>query len=444
LVAWLTLAFACTTLLLVGLGSAYLYYSLGQILTQEGEDDLEWEAAAAVRRLNESPNALHREFLTITANVWVRIFDASGQVVNQSTGIDEAVPLRTHPLQSTAGSWEEVKGAHGERIRIFYASYSAGHVQVIRNFNPEDRRLLRFRRTLFLTLGLTSVAAALVGFALARKGLAPLKHLADQAKNIHPEALSTRLQLEIVPLELRPLIEALNHSLSRLESAFQRLSTLNADMAHELRTPLHSLRLEAERILSLPDLSETTEDSLVGMMETLDHMGVMIGQMLFLARNEDPSTVIEPVELNALDLLMSVKEPFESLAEEKSLRIEVSAAADLHLRGDATLLRRAFHNLVDNAIRYAPVGSCVSLEARELPTGLALEVLDHGEGMSAEFQSSIGQRFIRPDRSRSRITGGTGLGLAIVQSIAKLHGAVLEIESHPAETTRIRLLFPRI
>jgi two-component system heavy metal sensor histidine kinase CusS len=282
-----------------------------------------------------------------------------------------------------------------------------------------------------------------VGLAIARNGLAPLRHLALQAQRIHPEALAARLQLEDTPVELAPLVEALNHSLSRLEAAFARLSALNADMAHELRTPVHSLRLETERILSQEDLPAATEDGLAGMMETLDHMAAMIGQMLFLARTEDPATVIQPVALEARELLLSAREPFESLAEEGDVRLEVSAPPALRVRGDATLLRRALHNLVDNAIRHAPPGSRVELRAEPSAAGATLVVRDQGEGIPAAFLTVLGQRFIRPDASRSRRTGGAGLGLAIVQSIVKLHGGQLEIRSDAERGTEVRMDFPR-
>jgi two-component system heavy metal sensor histidine kinase CusS len=438
LVLKLSLAFACTTLVLVGLGGIYLQYSLGQILGREAEDDLREEAAAVVRRLDEAPD---RGLPGMGTGFQVRIYDRTGQVVDASPGIDSAVPLRVRAADG--GDLEEIRSPRGVRLRVLYAAFTDGRLQVIRDFSPEARRLRRFRQTMIIRLVVTVLTAALVGYVIARKGLAPLQHLADQARNIHPEALSARLRLEDPPLELQPLTDALNQSLSRLEEAFARLSELSADMAHELRTPVHALRLEAERTLSSPDLPEATEDALVGMMETLDHMGALISQMLFLAKSEDPSTVIAPMELRVLDLFRSAEEPFESLAEERGLRLELDVPRDFTLQGDPTLLRRALHNLVDNALRDAPEGTAVVLRARELPDGAVLEISDQGEGIPEGFLASIGQRFLRSDASRSRTTGGAGLGLAIVHSIAKLHGAAFEIHSRPGAGTRARLVFPR-
>jgi signal transduction histidine kinase len=110
--------------------------------------------------------------------------------------------------------------------------------------------------------------------------------------------------------------------------------------------------------------------------------------------------------------------------------------------GDPTLLRRALHNLIANALRHAPEGSVVRLSAREGAEGVALEVEDQGEGIPAEAVAKLGQRFLRPDPSRSRGSGGAGLGLAIVQGIARMHGGRLEVVRLEPAGTLARLVLP--
>ena len=179
------------------------------------------------------------------------------------------------------------------------------------------------------------------------------------------------------------------------------------------------------------------------MMETLDHMGAMIGQMLFLARIEDPAAVLQKTSLAVPELLQSAFAPFELLAEEAELQIQIEAAAGLRVVGDATLLRRALHNLIDNAIRHAPPGSLVTVRAWEAPHAVVLCVTDQGEGISLAQRQNLGQRFLRSDPSRSRGTGGTGLGLAIVQGIVQLHGGDLEIQGGAEAGTQVHLRLPR-
>lgn len=434
----LSVGFALTTLILVGLGSAYLYSSLNRILLREGEDDLNRATASIIRRLEES----HGTSAHLVEGIEMRIFDQSGRMILQSPGMP-ALPFLQNSEPGKAMP-AEIQTESGVRFMVLGTDSLSGHVQVARDLSPEARRLSRFRRALLATLGLTTLAAAFVGLWISRRGLRPLRFLADQALNIHPEALATRLHLAESPAELSPLVDALNRSLSRLETAFSRLAALNADMAHELRTPVHALKIEAERLLSQTDLPLEVEEGLSGMMETLDHMGAMIGQMLFLARIEDPSAVLDRTRLCAKDLLRSTVEPFELLAEEAGVYFEVKAPPDLYITGDGILLRRALHNLIDNAIRHSPIGSMVSIQAWESPESAILCVGDHGKGIPEAHRQKLGQRFLRSDPSRSRDTGGTGLGLAIVHSIVHLHGGEFEIRSTPEEGTQAFLLLPRI
>lgn len=433
----LSASFALTTFVLVGAGSAYLYRSLERILMREGEDDLRRASADIIRRMEEPGGGAGG----VVEGYEVRILDRSGQVVRQTQGMPGLVPAGTAPGGGD-GNFALV-GEGPSRFMVLDSGFRSGRLQLARDLSPEARRLNRFRRALWATLGLTSVAAAVVGLWMSRRGLAPLRHLADQAQKIHPESLATRLHLEGTPEELGPLVEALNRSLSRLETAFSRLAALNADMAHELRTPVHSIQVEAERLLSLKDLAPEVEEGLSGMMETLDHMGAMIGQMLFLARIEDPGAVLVKAPLPAGALLEGALEPFELLGEESGVLLAVKAPGDMVVRGDGILLRRAVHNLIDNAIRHAPAGTTVTVQAWEAPDASVLCVEDEGEGIPEVHRQNLGQRFLRPDPSRSRDTGGTGLGLAIVQSIVHLHGGKLEIRSGGAGGTQAMIVLPQ-
>lgn len=438
------MAFAMATFLLVGLGSIYLYLSLAQFIRKEGNDELRHAVSAVVQRLNSDDELPDRELLDVEDRVLVRVTDASGHVLIETDGMSHIAPLQAFPLPHASWLFMELQGPTGAKVKTLAAQYRKGWVQVARDLGYEERLLAKFRKTLFTTLSLTSLFAALTGYWMAKRGLSSLSDLALQADSIHPETLGTRLSPTGFPVELEPLTHALNRTLSRLETAFAGLSTLNADMAHELRTPLHALRLETEILLSLENLPESMEERLAGMIETLDHMGAMIEQMLFLARSEDPATIIERNPLNVKTLLDSGKAPFESLAEERDISLEVTAPADLRVFADATLLRRALHNLLANALRHAPPRTVVRLNGRAEDDKVVLRISDEGTGIPAAFLAQLGQRFIRPDASRSRETGGAGLGLAIVQSILRLHGGTMIVRSEQGQGTSVDLIFPQI
>ena len=268
--------------------------------------------------------------------------------------------------------------------------------------HPEEGVLKDFRRSLLVLLSIIPFASAALGFGLLRLGFLPLDRLRSKAGDIGPETLKSRIDPSPFPMEIDPLVRTVNQALDKLESGFTRLSELNSDLAHEMRTPVHALRLECESLLSRGDLPEQTLDSLESMMETLGHMGAVIEQMLVLARFEDPSTSIIPVWLKADALLREAVAPFEPLAEEKGIAIELASSPGLALRGDATLLKRALHNLLGNAVRHAPAGSRIRLSALREGDAAVFAVSDQGEGIPASVLGQLGRRFVRQDASRSR------------------------------------------
>jgi two-component system, OmpR family, heavy metal sensor histidine kinase CusS len=425
-------------LLLLGLGSLTLHLSLARLLRREGGQQLQRAVESVVARLDVEHEPVDPELLEDENRVLLRLTDASGGVLLETEGLSRALP----PALTTPGTWawRVVEGPRDQHFQVYAARHRAGWVLAARDLRGEARLLRGFRRILLLTWALTSLLSAALAAWLVRRGLAPVADLAREAQGIRPGALSLRLDPAAYPAELRPLAAGLNEALARLEEAFGRLATLNADMAHELRTPLHGLRLELEGLLH-GALQPGQEDSLASMAEVLDHLSATLDQMLFLARAEDPATLLESRDLDVGDLLRAAAAPFESLAEEKGVGLAVEAPPGLVLKADPTLVRRALHNLLSNALRAAPAGSTVGLRGRAVAEDLRLEVVDQGSGFPPDFLPRLGERFLRPDRSRSRETGGTGLGLAIVQSIQRLHGGSLEVDRE-SQATVVGLRFP--
>ena len=171
-------------------------------------------------------------------------------------------------------------------------------------------------------------------------------------------------------------------------------------------------------------------------------MGALIEQMLFLARAEDPATALDLQNLDLPQALHDAAGPFEILADEQGIALRVETDPGTRIHADATLLRRAIHNLIANAVRHTPKGG-VTLKGFVQDGFTDIEVRDTGEGIAPDQLPRLGRRFARADASRSRATGGTGLGLAIVESILRLHGGSLVIESEVGKGTLARMRFPR-
>ena len=233
----------------------------------------------------------------------------------------------------------------------------------------------------------------------------------------------------------------LNAALSRLQEAFDRLGSLGAELAHELRTPLQNLRSTLENRILRGGVIPIEPAELGVLIEDCDRMAALIEQILFLARSEHSPQGLESVEIPARDLLEEVRDFFEAAAEETGVNLEVQAEPRITVRGDRLLLTRALHNLTSNALRHAPRGGRVVLGAQEQPEHVALFVDDDGPGIPEAWIPRLGAPFVRPPEARS--TEGHGLGLAIVKRIAAMVGGEMIIESQSGQGTRVRIQLPK-
>ncbi|MBK8724466.1 MAG: HAMP domain-containing protein [Holophagaceae bacterium] len=318
--------------------------------------------------------------------------------------------------------------------RMFLVARRPGGLLLAVDRTHEESLVGGFRRTLLLGVALSALAAALLGRYVAARGLAPLHRLADEAAAIRPGSLGHRLDPSAYPIELGEVVQRLNGALGRLEEAFDRLSGLAGELAHELRTPIQSLRSEAE---SLIRNGEGPPEALGSILEECDRLATQIEQMLFLAKAEDPGAELRRTGLPVRDLLLHVADFFEASAEEAGVTLEVAAEAQLTLDGDRSLLERALHNLVANALRHTPEGGRVTLAARREGGACLLSVLDTGRGVDPALKPRLGQRWTKGQGSR-----GLGLGLAIVRSIARLHGGDVAILEATGTGTEVRMDIP--
>lgn len=432
-------AYALVALLLMGGSSIVLYRALAGAGWRDDAEDVQHATRMVARRMEERGRVEPRD-LEGDAGVRVRVLDARGQTLLEGPGMSALAPAERMP--PAPSGLVQIEGPGDTDLLVECVPCRGGVVQAAKDLAARERLLARYREFLALNAALVAALAALAGWFIARRGLAPLDRLARAVAGIRPETLTARLSAAEAPRELQALTATLNGALERLEEAFARLGTLNADMAHELRTPLHALRLELE------SLAGTVADPVLGdrlgaATESVDHLGALVEQMLFLARTEDPATVLDRQELDLGSALAEAARPFEFLAEEQGIALRVEAPAQARLQADPILLRRAIHNLLANALRHTPRGGQVTLTGTAQEARAEILVRDTGEGIPAARIPQLGQRFARPDASRSRATGGTGLGLAIVQSILRLHGGTLSIESSLGQGTTVRITFPR-
>ena len=433
---------ALLTCVLMGGGAFYVYSAFRQAIERQTNREVTASIKVLIHKLDEDHDPVNKELLDVGEHLSVRITDISGKVLLQSLSMEARVPAASFPAQGEGFLWQGDPRLKRMDVKLASARYQGGWIQVLRDMGPETRLLTDLRWALLPWLLLVPFLAAGLGYLIARAGLQPIQDLVGSAQSIHPDSLDTRFEVEGLPLEIQPLAQAMNTAMERLALAFSKLGELNADLAHELRTPVHVLRLEAESILGRKDLPPDLAESMANMMETLEHLSTLIEQMLMLARIEDPSRHIEKASLDLRDLLRQVAMPFLSLAEEKGVHVELTAGEGHLVHADRTLLRRALHNLLANAIRHSPPGSMVELKVVEEHGRMVVEVRDQGEGIPQCILDQLGKRFVKSSGPRDRPGGGLGLGLSIAQGIAKVHGASLHFQSEAGVGTVAKITFP--
>ena len=301
------------------------------------------------------------------------------------------------------------------------------------NITHHQHFLQRMQHLIWLTVGLSALATALLGAWAARSGLRPLRRMSAIAASVSADSLNARLPQQDMPAELAELAVAFNAMLERLDDSFQRLSAFSADIAHELRTPLSNLLTHTQVTLTRPRGIDDYREALHSNLEELQWMAQLVNDMLYLAKADHGllSPRREPLELaKEVDALL---EFYALLAEES--QIELSREGDARIAGDRSMLRRALSNLLDNALRFTPAGGVIRVLIDRSANGIRICIENTGTGISAQLLPRLFDRFYRADPARREGSSEhAGLGLAITQSIIRAHGGQIRCESQEGVT----------
>ncbi|MBK3467296.1 heavy metal sensor histidine kinase [Pseudomonas sp. MF6776] len=288
--------------------------------------------------------------------------------------------------------------------------------------------LQRMQHLIWLTVGLSALATALLGAWAARSGLRPLRRMSAVARGISAQSLNARLSEAQMPPELAEMAHSFNAMLARLDDSFQRLSAFSADIAHELRTPLSNLLTHTQVTLTRPRPIEDYREALHSNLEELQWMAQLVNDMLYLAKADHGLLMPKREPLTLADEADALLEFFAPLAEDAAVTLSREGTA--RIEGDRSMLRRALSNLLDNALRFTPASGEVRLAIQDLPNAVRVSVENTGGEISAQLLPRLFDRFYRADPARQEGSSEhAGLGLAITQSIVRAHGGQIHCES---------------
>ena len=309
---------------------------------------------------------------------------------------------------------------------------------------PRLRALLLTTLAAALILGLP--VAALGGWWLAGRALAPVRAMTETANRIEAKNLAERLPLPPRNDELGKLAHTFNQLLDRLQAAFQRERRFTADVSHDLRTPLALMKSSIGVALNRPRSATELQGTLVEIDGQIDRLSGILDASLTLSRADSGQLGEHFAPLNLSELLVDLAETSTPYAEEeRNQTVACDIAADLWVKGDRDYLTRLFLNLLDNAMQYTPPGGTIRLTAAPDGGQIAAVIEDDGPGIAPEDLSHVFDRFYRADKAR---TGGirehAGLGLSIAQAIAHAHGGEITVESQLGHGSRFTVWLPQV
>ncbi|MBD9460465.1 two-component sensor histidine kinase [Pseudomonas sp. PDM05] len=328
---------------------------------------------------------------------------------------DEALPL---PFPTTLADGLATVDVAGEAFRVLVHTTARGErIAVAQESDARDKDARESAwRSLLPFLILFPVLLLVVG-DLVRKLFRPIGVLAaeiDQRaeQELHP------IEEQHLPTEVRPFVVAINRLLARVAQSMDSQRRFVADAAHELRSPMTALSLQADR-LAATDLSPTSRERFVPLSRGIERGRKLIDQLLSLAAAQSTSARVQTT-LSVHELYRQVLEDLLPLAERKQIDIGVESPTDVQVQFNGMDLLTLVKNLVDNAIRYTPPGGRIDLSVEQLPDAVLLQVKDTGPGIAVEERTRVFDPFYR---SLGTDEAGSGLGLSIVKAIADRTGA---------------------
>ncbi|MEM8545169.1 MAG: HAMP domain-containing sensor histidine kinase [Cyanobacteria bacterium P01_H01_bin.119] len=317
----------------------------------------------------------------------------------------------------------------------------------------QPREFARQLNNRVITIALIATGtSAIAALFLSRSITHPLFLLRSQAMKLRAGDYAARSQIRGKD-ELAELGTLLNDMAARLTQTLQSLQEqeaarreLVANVSHDLRTPLASLRLEIEAVLDGLVTGEQAQEYLQRANRETDFLTQLVEQLLFLAEAEAGTLQIESRAASAVAIAQECLSRMEPTAARAGTALHLTAAENLpKVWVDPALIGAVVLSLLDNAVKYAPSDKGIVVEVRSPVTDegagyVPLVVRDHGPGMAPAVLEQVTTRFYRANKARPK--GSLGLGMAIAQQVSTLQNAILQIQSEPGEGTRITLLLP--
>jgi signal transduction histidine kinase len=323
-------------------------------------------------------------------------------------------------------------GGSGRLVRVAEADLGDYRVQIAATLQPLQEAFAKLRNGAVATLFLSALLASAGAYLVATRALRPLKQLTETAKRLSVASEGT-LPEAGTGGEIDELATVLNALLNRVRAYVGKVRRFTADAAHQLRTPLTSVRGHLEILAARGDAA--SRDEIGGIIEEVDRLGELVNGLLLLEKLEASGQNVEGEQLDLGEVARSLVDHLEIVARDQGILLTCDAE-EAFVLGDLSQLRQLLFNLLDNALKFAPRGGEVGISVRSLGEETEAIVRDTGPGIASGDTERIFERFYS---DRSGPEPGAGLGLAIARAIATAHGGALVARPHTGGEFVLRL-----
>ena len=350
------------------------------------------------------------------------------------------------PAASGSSGDRQLRNVRGGRsgyrgiVRRFPVGDKTYTLVILQSRHVQKEMLEEVAGTFAWVIPFAILLASAGGYFLARKSLAPVVAMSDQAGRIGAANLHERLTVQNAKDELGYLAASFNQLLERVDQSFERQRRFMSDASHELRTPVAILRGESEVALSQEERpAQEYRESLTVLHAEAQRLTQIVEDLFTLTRADAGQYPLEPRDFYLDELVIECTHAMRTLAQAKRISLACDVVEEAPVRADEGLLRRMILNLLGNAIKYTPEGGRITVSCRRLAGEYELSVTDTGPGIPLELQPRIFERFFRADKARTRSDsdgGGAGLGLSIARWIAEAHkGRLVLVKSDSSGST---------
>ena len=304
---------------------------------------------------------------------------------------------------------------------------------------------LYYIKILFLFLLVINLGAwvtiIVYGGKATRKMLSPIEKMTETVQNITISDLNTRLDVSGSQDELKELAETFNEMLDRIEASYQKQNQFVSDASHELRTPISVLQGYANMLdrWGKEDM-DVLNESIVAIKGESENMKSLVEKLLFLARADKSLQKLDREEFLVEELISEIIKEANIIDTEHSFTATTNESTMFY--GDRKLIKQLIRIIVDNGIKFTPVGGSINISSRRTKNLIIIEIDDTGIGIAAEDIPHVFERFYRVDKSRTKNKGGQGLGLSIAKWIVDSHHGKIEVKSKFGKGTKFIIYLP--